>query len=88
MKCKPKVHRGNKCGSINSGYIIIGVHPDRTSVGNREYIFCDKGSDNEKAELKKTTVHIIKQLESSVTSLSSLYKTSAMLWVRLGGGLH
>ena len=23
MKCKPKVNRGNKCGSTNSGYVII-----------------------------------------------------------------
>jgi len=42
IKSKPKVKRGIKCDSINSGYGIMGVRPDRNGPNNGTYAFKKK----------------------------------------------
>eukprot|EP00532_Pseudo-nitzschia_australis_P005438 CAMPEP_0168188548 /NCGR_PEP_ID=MMETSP0139_2-20121125/15740_1 /TAXON_ID=44445 /ORGANISM="Pseudo-nitzschia australis, Strain 10249 10 AB" /LENGTH=79 /DNA_ID=CAMNT_0008111061 /DNA_START=364 /DNA_END=603 /DNA_ORIENTATION=- len=62
MEHKPQVHRGIKCDSKNSGYRIMGSHPDRTSAENREYAFRQGVADKKKKEMQQMTTHIVNHL--------------------------
>mmetsp|Transcript_19989 Transcript_19989/g.41136 ORF Transcript_19989/g.41136 Transcript_19989/m.41136 type:complete len:141 (-) Transcript_19989:35-457(-) len=62
MKYKPHVNRGNKCDSTNTGYRIMGFHPDRISADNHEYAFRPGVDNQKKLEIEENTNHIVEQL--------------------------
>ena len=52
IKSKPEVKRGTKCDSINSGYGIMGIRPDRNTPNNGTYAFNKTVTEEEKKNLK------------------------------------
>eukprot|EP00536_Pseudo-nitzschia_multiseries_P019599 jgi/Psemu1/61749/gm1.61749_g len=51
VEAKPKIGRGTKCDSVNNGYAIIGMRPNRLKSGNGVY------------DLQQTALHIVKEMQ-------------------------
>ena len=68
---KPKVIRGGKCDSFNSGYAIIGERSNRLTGMNGKYDFKSNIPDTTKTMLENKTKHIIDQLHHSMTLVTS-----------------
>eukprot|EP00532_Pseudo-nitzschia_australis_P015969 CAMPEP_0168261558 /NCGR_PEP_ID=MMETSP0141_2-20121125/9134_1 /TAXON_ID=44445 /ORGANISM="Pseudo-nitzschia australis, Strain 10249 10 AB" /LENGTH=142 /DNA_ID=CAMNT_0008199697 /DNA_START=68 /DNA_END=493 /DNA_ORIENTATION=- len=72
MQHKPQVDQGKKCDSVNTGYRVMGSHPDQTSLGNREYAFRPGVPNKKQKELQQKTAHIIKHLQTSLQTINPL----------------
>ena len=77
MDCKPMVNRGKKCASTNFGYVIMGVHPDRTSIGNREYVFCNHVNDEKNRTREDNRAHH-KEVTIEYHSVHKFYSKGAL----------
>jgi len=66
IQSKPEVKRGTKCDSINTGYGIMGIRPDRNTPNNGPYAFKKTVSDERKRELQKETMKIVRHLQQSL----------------------
>mmetsp|Transcript_25018 Transcript_25018/g.52822 ORF Transcript_25018/g.52822 Transcript_25018/m.52822 type:complete len:196 (+) Transcript_25018:284-871(+) len=66
IKSKPEVKRGIKCDSINSGYGIMGVRPDRNIPNNGTYAFKKNVTEEAKTKLEKQTRKIVLHLQDSL----------------------
>jgi len=83
MKYKSHVNRGTKCDSVNTGYRIMGFHPDRISADNREYAFNPGVTEEKKKEIEENTNHIVQHLQGSLRSINPFiqYHRSVMMQV-------
>ena len=70
---KPKVVRGEKCDSWNSGYAIIGERPDRLTGTNGKYVF-KKDLPLATKTMLKNIKHIVEQLQDSLTPITSFVR--------------
>jgi hypothetical protein len=83
MKYKPHVDRGNKCDSVNTGYRIMGFHPDRISADNREFPFCPGVKEQKKQEIEENTNHIVEHLQGSLRTINPLIKCHRSVMIQI-----
>ena len=83
MKYKSHVNRGTKCDSVNTGYRIMGFHPDRISADNREYAFNPGVKEQKKKEIEENTNHIVQHLQGSLRTINPFiqYHRSVMMQI-------
>eukprot|EP00536_Pseudo-nitzschia_multiseries_P009556 jgi/Psemu1/306631/fgenesh1_kg.270_\ len=72
VQSKPKIGRGTKCDSVNSGYAIIGMRPNRLKSGNGVYVFKNNVDSTTKANLEQKALHIVKEMQLCLTPMSKL----------------
>eukprot|EP00536_Pseudo-nitzschia_multiseries_P018842 jgi/Psemu1/57580/gm1.57580_g len=63
VESKPKIGRGTKCDSVNSGYAIIGMRPNRLKSGNGVYVFKNNVDSTTKENLEQKALHIVKEMQ-------------------------
>eukprot|EP00536_Pseudo-nitzschia_multiseries_P019223 jgi/Psemu1/316804/fgenesh1_kg.4150_\ len=70
VESKPKIGRGTKCDSVNSGYAIVGMRPNRLKSGNGVYVFKNNVDSTTKYNLEQKALHIVKEMQLSLTPMS------------------
>eukprot|EP00536_Pseudo-nitzschia_multiseries_P004241 jgi/Psemu1/9560/gm1.9560_g len=63
VESKPKIGQGTKCDSVNNGYAIMGMRPNRLTSGNGVYVFKKNVDPTTKDSLEQTALHIVKEMQ-------------------------
>ena len=69
MESKPHINRGKKCDSINDGYAIMGMRPERLISVNGEYVYKKSVSTTRIDKLEETAFHIVNHLQLSMNHI-------------------
>eukprot|EP00536_Pseudo-nitzschia_multiseries_P018068 jgi/Psemu1/53987/gm1.53987_g len=70
VESKPKIGRGTKCDSVNSGYAIIGMRPNQLKSGNGVYVFKNNVDSTTKDNLEQKALHIVKEMQLCLSPMS------------------
>eukprot|EP00536_Pseudo-nitzschia_multiseries_P001587 jgi/Psemu1/3592/gm1.3592_g len=70
LGAKPTVPRGQKRGSINDDYAIIGIRPNRVTLGNGVYVFKNNVDPATQDHLELTVLHIVKEMELCLSPMA------------------
>ena len=63
-----------KCGSINDGYAIIGMRPERLTLDNGKYVYKKETKSTQIDKLKETAFHIVNHLQLSMNHINFFVK--------------
>ena len=73
IQCKPNTGRGKKRDSINDGYAILGIHPDRNTGELVQYVFKKDVNKGKKKRLHRAAVGVIQMLEKAAKPLNPFF---------------
>ena len=69
IKWKLHINQGKKCDSINDGYTIIGMRPERLTLENGKYVYKTETRLMQIDKLEETALHIVKHLQLSMNHI-------------------
>eukprot|EP00536_Pseudo-nitzschia_multiseries_P016880 jgi/Psemu1/48220/gm1.48220_g len=81
VEAKPEVVRGSKCTSINDGYAVLGIRPNRNNSQNGVYVFEKNVEQHTIDELEREAAHIVEQMQESLRCpfAKFLYRESTVM---------